>query len=261
MISLSAALNRCRARWMILLTVMLLVAGCAGVAMQDDTATIMKEGQELYQAKRYDEAIAKFRTVTAREPANWSAWLWTARAFIAKGGWADAVASARKAFENGPKPEVLQVLLDALFGGATQALASGNFSESIRYFSEFLKHQPGNAGAWLSVGKAYLGNRQFSDALQALMQALGTAGVDRGEAIRTLFGGGVQAFNQKDYGGAISLLREYVKQDPRNLQAYLTLAKSYWESGQRGGALEAFREVLKINPTNGEALQFLKQLL
>lgn len=251
-----------RTRWITLLALLaMLMAGCAAVSLMDDTATLMKEGQALYEAKRFDEAIVKFRSVTVREPANWSAWLWTARAFIAKGGWADAIASARKAFETGPSPEVLQVFLQALFGGGTQALASGNFSDSIKYFSEFLKHNTTDAGAWLSVGKAYLGNKQFADALKALTSALGTAGVDRGEVVKTILGGGVQAFNQKDYSGAINLLREYVKQDNRNLQAYLTLAKSYWESGQRGGALDTFRDVLRINPTNPEALQFLKQML
>ncbi len=240
----------------------LLMAGCAVMSTQEDSAALMKEGQALYQAKRYDEALVKFRTVTTQDPANWSAWLWTARSFIAKGGWADAVAAARKAFETGPQgAEVMQVFLEALFGGASQALANGNFLESIRYFSEYLKHNTANAGAWAGVGKAYLGNKQFADALQALLRALGTAGVDRNEVLKTVLGGGVQAFNQKDYSSAINLLREYVRQDQRNLQAYLTLAKSYWESGQRGSALDTFRDVLRIGPADAEALRFLKQML
>ena len=65
----------------------------------------------------------------------------------------------------------------------------------------------------------------------------------------------------RDYSSAISLLREYVKQAPRNLQAYLTLAKSNWESRQRSGALEAFRGVIKISPANGEVLKYLRPLM
>lgn len=254
---------RLHVRWITLLALSaLLLAGCAAMpSSQDETATLMKEGQELYAAKRYDEAIVKFRAVTARAPANWGAWLWTARAFIAKGGWAEAIASARKAFETGPGPETLPVFLEALFGGGSQALASGNFPESIKNFSEFLRHNSSNPSAWLNVGKAYLGNKQFAEALQALIGALGAPGVDRNEVIKTILGGGVQAFNQKDYRSAIALLREYIKLDQRNLQAYLTLAKSYWESGERGSALDAFRDVLRVNPTNPDALQFLKQMM
>lgn len=262
MTTATALFVRLRARWITLLAMSaLLLAGCAAVSLQDDVGALMKEGQALYAAKRYDEAIVKFGAITARDPANWSAWLWTARVYIAKGGWADAIASARKAFETGPGQETLPVFLEALFGGGSQALAGGNFAESIKHFSEYLRHNTSNPGAWLNVGKAYLGNRQFAEALRALIGALGAAGVDRNEVIKIMLGGGVQAFNQKDYRSAIALLREYIKQDQRNLQAYLTLAKSYWESGERGSALDTFRDVLRVNPTNPEALQFLKQMM
>ena len=33
-------------------------------------AALMREGQEHYAAKRYDEAIAKFATITARDANN-----------------------------------------------------------------------------------------------------------------------------------------------------------------------------------------------
>jgi cytochrome c-type biogenesis protein CcmH/NrfG len=239
----------------------LLVAGCATVSVADEANTLLQEGQALYNAKRYDEAIAKFREAVAKDPNNWSAYLWMARAFIAKGTWADAITAARRAFELSPQgPEVAATFFQALFGGGMEALNGGRFVDSIKYLGEYVRHQPGNASAWLAVGKAYMGNRQFMDGLNAAMKALGSGG-DRGEILKTIFGGGAQAFGQRDYASAIELMREYVRQDPRNLQAYLTLAKSYWESGQRSGALEAFREVIKIAPTNGEALNYLRQLL
>jgi len=239
----------------------LALAGCAAIPGFNDPSVLLQEGEQLYHAKRYDEAIAKFRAVIAQDPLNWRAWLWLARTYIVRGIWGEAIVSARRAFELSPQgPEVMQTFLQALFGGGAQALSGGNFAESIKHFSEYLKHNTGNGAAWVNVGKAYLGNKQYADALQSLTRALGMAGADRNDVIGTLFSGGVQAFKERDYNGAIGMLREYVKQDPRNLQAYLTLAKSYWESGQRGGALEAFREVLKISPTNGEALQFLLKL-
>lgn len=244
--------------------VLLLAAGCAAVpgSGMNDPSAILQEGDQLYAAKRYDEAIAKFRAVIVQDPVNVRAWLGLARCYIAKADWSEAIASARRAFEISPQgAEVLNTFLQALFGGGSQALANGGFGEAIKYFSEYLKHNGANPSAWLSVGKAYLGNKQFADALKALIGALGVAGVDRNDVIGTILSGGVQAFRERDFNGAIGLLREYVKQDPRNLQAYLTLAKSYWEAGQKGGALEAVRDALKISPTNGEALQFLRQLL
>lgn len=241
-----------------------LVAGCAaipGAPGIDDNETLMKEGEELYRAKRYQEAIAKFRAVIARDRTHWRAWFWLCRSYIVLALWGEAIESGRQAFRLSPQgAEVLPTFLQALFGGGLHALNSGNFAESITHFREYLGHNSGNGAAWLNVGKAYLGSKQYGEALQALLKALGVAGADRNEVIGTMFSGGTQAFKERDYGSAANLLREYVKQDPRNLQAYLTLAKSYWETGQRGGALEAFTQALKISPTNAEALQYMLKL-
>ncbi len=239
----------------------LALAGCVGIPGFGDVNLMQQEGEELYRAKRYDEAIAKFRAIVARDPLNWYAWLWLARAFIVRGLWGDAIDSGRRAFQLSPQgADVLPTFLQALFGGGAQALSGGNFSGSIKHFVEYLKLNSGNGAAWLNVGKAYLGNKQYGDALQSLVKSLGVAGADRNDVIGTLLSGGSQAFKERDYTSAINMLRETVKQDPRNLQGYLTLGRSYLESGQRGGALEAFAEVLKINPLNGEALQQMFKL-
>ena len=259
----SAGLARRRLLQVLPLGVAALAAGCAGIPLPgiSDPDALLREGEELYRAKRYDEAMAKFRAVIALDRGNWRAWLWLCRTFIVRALWGDAIAAGRQAFALSPQgPEVLQTFLQALFGGGVQALSGGNFNEAIRHFREYLGHNTGNASAWLNVGKAYLGNRQYGDALTSLVQALGVTGADRNDVISTMLSGGTQAFKERDYGNAIGMLREYVKQDPRNLQAYLTLAKSYWESGQSGGAAAAFREALKLNPTNGEALRYLLQL-
>lgn len=239
----------------------LLAAGCAVIPGLTDPEVLLQEGEQLYREKRYDEAIAKFKSVIAREPSNWRAWLWLCRTYIVRALWGDAIEAGRQAFRLSPQgAEVLPTFLQALFGGGVQALSGGNFNQAIQHFREYLGHNSGNASAWLNVGKAYLGTKQYGDALKSLLQALGSAGADRNDVIGTLLAGGTQAFKERDFGSAAGMLREYVKQDPRNLQAYLTLAKSYWESGQTGGALEAFREVLKLSPTNSEALQFLLKL-
>jgi tetratricopeptide (TPR) repeat protein len=238
-----------------------LAAGCAAIPGVPTSASLLQEGEQFYREKRYDEAIAKFRAAVALDPQNWYAWLWLCRTYIVRAMWGDAIEAGRQAFKLSPQgAEVLPTFLQALFGGGAQALGGGNFNEAIKHFGEYLSHNKVNAGAWLNVGKAYVGNRQYADAVKSLVQALGVAGAERNEVINTLLSGGVQAFKERDYNGAVGMLREYVKQDPRNLQAYLTLAKSYWEAGQRSGALEAFAQALKISPANGEALQYLLKL-
>lgn len=240
-----------------------MLSGCAVVPIPgvSDIDTMMREGEQLYRERRYDEAIAKFKMVIARDPYNWRAWLWLCRTYIVRALWGDAIEAGRQAFKLSPQgPEVLSTFLQALFGGGLAALNNGNFKDSISHFGEYLRLDSGNGAAWLNVGKAYLGNKQYGDALKSLLQALGMKDVNRGEVINSIFAGGTQAFKEGNYAGAVNMLREYVKHDPRNLQAYLTLARSYWETGQRAGALQAFTEVLRISPTNGEALQYMLKL-
>ena len=68
---------------------------------------------------------------------------------------------------------------------------------------------------------------------------------------------GRQALSRGEYRGASGLLREYVRQDPTSVSAYLDLGKAYWGSGERAEAFGAFRRVLELAPQNAEARRFL----
>ena len=250
-----------RAWTAVLLMVAIALAGCVAMSLQDEIDALMSEGQQLYSAKKYDEAIVKFGQVINKDPKQWLAYLWIARAFIAQGLWGDAVGNAKKAYDISPKgADVLKVFGEALFGGGMDALKNGRFADSVRYFVDYLKLEPGNASAWLNVGKAYLGQGQYREALNALIQGLANGGgAQRAELIRQLLDGGIQAFSRGNYRDAIDLLKEYVKLDANNVSAWVNLAKSYWEAGDLGSALDTFRKVLQLNPRQEEALRYLLQ--
>jgi tetratricopeptide (TPR) repeat protein len=245
----------------LIIVVVVALAGCAAIDPHGEMNALMAEGQQLYSAQRFDEAIDRFRAVTARDPGFYPAYAGLARSLMAKGAWADAVVNARRAMElSRGAPDVLPVLLDALYGGGTDALARGAFVDSIGYFAEYVGHQPGNFRAWLNVAKAYAGNRQFIEALGALRRALdtGPGGAERAETLQSLLGTGKQAFDARDYGSAVNLLREYLKFNASDWSAYLTLGKAYWESGAMRDALSTFARVLELNPRNSEALNLLQ---
>lgn len=238
---------------------LLILAGCVTLSLQDEIAALMKEGQQLHSEKKYDAAIDKFLVVISKDPQHWQAYFWAARSFIAKGGWAEAIANARKAFQMAPKDrEAFGILAEALFGGALDALGNGRHAEAISHFVDYLKLEPGNAKAWLNVGKAYLAQKQFAEALNAFQQGLAQeGGQERSELLRALLDGGRQAYAGGQYRDAIGLLKEYVHLDNRNVAAYVSLARSYLESGDAGNAIETFGKVLKLDPRHEEALRFL----
>lgn len=246
--------------WMaLLLAVSLILAACASLTLQGEIDGLMKEGQQLYSEKKYDQAVDKFVTVIGKDPTYWQAYLWAARAFIAKGNWTDAIANGKKAFELAPKDkDVLPVFAQALFGGGADALKNGRFAESVNLFVEYLKLEPGSTKAWLNVGKAYLGQKDFRQALSAFAQGLASGGgAERQDLIRELLDGGVQAFSSGKYRESIDLLKEFLKYDSKNLQAYVNIAKAYWESGDKGKALDAFKQVLQLDPRHEEALRYM----
>lgn len=236
-----------------------LLFGCVTLSLQDEVAGLMKEGQQLHAEKQYDAAIDKFLLAASKDPQHWQAYLWAARSFIAKGGWSGAVANGRKAWQLAPQgQDVLPVFAEALFGGGAEALKNGRYADSVGLFLEYLKLEPGNARAWLNVGKAYLAQQQFRESLRALAEGLEKGGgAERAELIRGLLDGGKQALAAGKYGEAIDMLKEFVRHDTKNLSAYVSLAKAYWESGDAGNALESFRKVLKLDPTHEEALRFM----
>ena len=244
----------------VLLVLAVVLSGCASL-MAASIETLMKQGLELLTAGKYDEAISKFLEVVRRDPKYWEAYLGLTRAYVGKRSWGDALASGRKALELAPSnTDVISALAQALFGAGSDALAKRQFSEAAGYFGEFIKLRPTDWQGYLQLGRAYLGTGAYSDALITIVQGIGQTG-DAGarqQLVSTLLDGGSQALASGNAGAAIGLLREYVRHDSRNVAAYVDLGKAYWQSGQLSSALSTYQKVLELNPSNTEALQFLR---
>ncbi|HEY7678660.1 MAG TPA: tetratricopeptide repeat protein, partial [Candidatus Methylomirabilis sp.] len=241
-----------------------LLAGCAGVSGLFETPdSLMREGQELYVAKKYDEAIAKFERVIQMDPTRWMAYVYLARCYIAKSDWLSAIFNGRKAFQLAPGGEdVVPAFAEALFGGGVEALRQGKFTDAIGHFVEYIRLKPTDPQGYLNAGKAYLGTGAYGDALSSFVRGLGQGGdaAARRELIQGLLDGGTQALTKGDPRAAIGFFQESVRAAPGNLTAYLNLGKAYWQAGDRSQALGAFGRVLELSPGHGEALQFLREL-
>jgi tetratricopeptide (TPR) repeat protein len=243
----------------LLLVSAVFAAGCANL-MADTVEELIKRGIELLTAGKYDEAIGKFLEAVRRDPKAWNGYLYLARAYVAKGSWSDAIASGRKALELAPgNGDVVSALAQAFLGAGVDALNRRQFVEAIGHLREYITLKPTDVQGYLQLGRAFLGNGNFTDALGTFVQGLGKApdATARQSLLRGLLDGGVQALNSGNAKGAIGLLQEYVRHDGGNVTAYLNLGKAYWQDGSLANALGAFRRVLDINPNDPEALQFL----
>ena len=243
----------------VVLVTLVLFTGCAGL-VADSIEALMKQGIELFLARKYDEAIAKFLEVVRRDPRAWNAYLYLARSYVATGTWGNALASGRKALELAPSAtDVIPTLAEAFLGAGLDALQRRQFSEAVGHLGEYVKLRPTDAQGYLQLARAFLANGAYGDALRTIVQGLTHASEPstRGDLVRALLDGGSQALAAGDGRAAVSLLSEYVRHDTRNVSAYLALGKAYWGDGNIANALSAFRRVLELSPNNAEALQFM----
>jgi tetratricopeptide (TPR) repeat protein len=253
-------MHRARAVTLLILVVCAAALGCATVGMLESIDALLQQARELLDARRFDEALARLTEVIRRDPTQWRAYLYSAQAYIGKRDWTAALASARKALELAPaETATLTTLGDALWGGGLDALQRGAFADAATLFTEYVRLRPTDVNGYLDAGRAYLGQRAWTDAARVLAEGLGRIGDPpaRGALTRALLDGGRQAVAAGDPRGAAGLLREYVRLEPTDVSAYLELGKAYWNAGDRGDALGAFRRVLELAPQNEEARRFL----
>ena len=247
-------------RMLIALVVLAMVsAGCAQL-MADSIETLLKDGLDLLTAGKYDAAIGKFLEVVRRDPKSWNGYLYLAQAYIGKASWNDAIASGRKALELAPSSiDVVPTLARALLGAGSDALRRGQFTEATDHLVDYVKLRPGDAQGYLQLGRAFLGSGAWADALKTLGQGLAQSpdAATRQQLVGSLLDGGGRALAAGDARAALGLLQEYLRHDPANASAYVSLGKAYWQDGNLAGALAAFRRVLELNPSDAEAQQFL----
>ena len=245
---------------LLLLAVLIVGVGCATVSLLESIEKLLADAKALLDARKFDEALTKLAEVIKRDPAQWKAYLYGAQAYIGKLDWTSALTNIRKAYQLAPSDtSVIATLGESLFGAGRDALQRGAFTDAVGHFVEYVKLRPTDAQGYLNAGRAYLGNKSWTDAGRVLVDGLTKASdpAARREFASTLLDGGRQALNLGDPKGAVSLLREYVKLEPADVNAYLNLGKAYFNSGENLEALGAFRKVLELSPQNEEARRFL----
>lgn len=239
-----------------------LLAGCAALGFETPDS-LMKEGQQLYLDKKYDEAIMKFERVLELDNTRWLAFVYIARCYMAKGGWKLAISNARLAYQTAPSGDnVLATLAEALLGGATASLRSGQFTEAISDFIEYIRLRPADARGYLGAGQAYIGAGSYAEALNAFVRGFANDGNGalRQDLLKGLLDGGLQALRQGQAKNAVPLLQEYVQQNPGNAAGFITLGKALIEAGYRSDALGALGRALQLNPSQPEATDLMRGL-
>ena len=256
--------RRRAACFFVILVSTLVMASCATLGV-DSIDALLKQGIELFTARRYDEAIAKFQEVIRRDPKAWNAYLYLARSYVAKASWTDAIASARRALELAPnRGDVVPVLAEAFLGAGTDALGRRQFSDAIGHFGEYVKLRPTDFLGYLNLARAFLGTGAWTDALGSGRKAFELA-PNRGEVLgllaEALFGAGTDALGRGQFAAAIGYFVEYVKLKPTDFHGYLNLARGFVGTRAWGDAIASGRKALELAPGAADGITLLGQAL
>jgi Tfp pilus assembly protein PilF len=71
---------------------------------------------------------------------------------------------------------------------------------------------------------------------------------------------GYAELKSKNWGGAVELLEESVKRDPKQVQSWIWLGQAHQNAGNRARAIECYRKVLELKPGEPNATKGLKSL-
>ena len=217
----------------LLLTVSICGLGaCAGMEVRPDAQISFEQGLALFNQGRHEEAIPNFMQATQLDPNFGRGYLYLGRSYLNLGRWQEAVPPLRAALRLAPdetKQDVVRVLIDALIGAATHQLQLDNTQASIGLLKEVLKLQP--------------------QSVQAMQQLVGA-----------LLALGGQLLSQGKANAAIDTYLEATQLAPSNLDAYLGLARAFFQHGDLSKTLAAVQSALRLSPTSLDALSLLQQL-
>ncbi len=216
-----------------LLLTVFIITSCAGLFIHPDARYEFERGVSLFNRGNYREAIPHFRRATELEPEFSKAYLYLGRSYLNLGKWFEAIPPLRTAFRLSPEEsqkEVINLLVDALFGVALHDMKRGNYKASISSFREILELSPYNTRA-------------------------------KGELTSTLITYAEILLTQGNIGDAINSYHEAMELSPQNINAYIGLARALFKNGEYMRALSTVKNALEIDPANSEVQSLMRELL
>jgi tetratricopeptide (TPR) repeat protein len=234
-----------------------------------------KEGQELFQADNYEEAVTKFRdALDSAEDANY---YMLGRCYLEM----DMVDQALAAFQNTVKLDPKHPEIDHWMGVALQR--KKEYKESVKSLERAAKRKNANANTQVELGKSHLGTDQEPEAGAAFNKAkemepknadvhkdIGNAYLENGkyekaeeafnEALDispdnlTLYNRQAIALRQQGkHKEAINLYIKAIKIAPKDEGLYYNLSRALFEDGQAEKAVKAINKALTLDPEFEEA--------
>jgi len=182
-------------------------------------------------------ALEAFTQAARANPEDPKVLLGLAAAYDALGKPKEAYALAQKALEKAKGREKLE----ALFLLGKSAAQLGLYEQAVEALKQVVAARPSDADAWMWLGIAYYGLKDFGQAAQALERA---AELDNRVEILEKLGAAYLAARR--YADAEQVLSQVVKQDPSRAEAWYHLGWALKALGREAEAKRAWKKAREL---------------
>jgi tetratricopeptide (TPR) repeat protein len=213
--------------------IMFVLNACAGVGIFNSAQNQFELGLDLFNRGQYEEAITHFNKSTELDPMFGRPYIYLGRSYMNLMRWPEAIPPLRTALRLSPeetKQEIVNIMIDALVAVAVSDLREGNFRNSIGSLKEAIKLEP-QSGKLIS------------------------------ELVNTLIANGRDLLSRGNTTEAINSFNEAIELSPGNINAYIGLAKAFFQNDDLLKALSAAGKAMKIDPSSRDAQSILNQLM
>lgn len=199
------------------------------LAQASPARDLVKDGIQLYDAGKYDQALAKYQQALAAEPTSATAQFEVALTYNALGRNAEAKAACEQLIQ---READLGPTLYVTYGNSLDGL--GQFKQAEQAYRQGLKKYPDNYALYFNLGVAQAGQRQYPAAIASLQQAVAR---NPGHAGSHMSMGVLQLATGSRVPGVLALARFLVLEPtgPRAAQRLLQLDQAMMQGVKQVG--------------------------
>ncbi len=196
------------------------VVGAQTLRTDEESRSLLDQGNALLEEGRFDEALAAFEQFSAKYPEIYAARLNVAITYLKKGDVDRAESEFRGVLDkavqvHGDAANDKETSLRALAGLGELALKRGDFTAAQESFRKALEISPEDAAAAYNVGEIFFSNQKVDEAIP-YFELAAQIKKDWPKAYHRL---GLVYLNKGDFERALENLRKFVELDPQNPEA------------------------------------------
>ena len=125
----------------------------------------------------------------------------------------------------------------------------GKYEEAISFFDQYLEGHPKDARAYYNRGRSYEELGKLEKAEASFKEAVMLEPKDAQYKMSL----GICQFKQKNYSYTVGNMEQILKENDRNVEAYILMGRSYSYMGEIQEAIDAFDSALRLDKENGRA--------